>query len=168
MKTTPVRILQQIPSWFWFSKVIHKLPTDPKHRKYIYYEVLDLKHDNWCNNTEFDCKIVDSCIFRFCGRILQHFHERYCKPDLAEDMKSVKSCISQISPVRASYPKVVNIMPQLRVQIYPLTLGSKKCFPYPKVSLSDYAYLMDSYLKKKTHENVQDQAYSIASRTQNL
>ena len=110
--TTPLRIFEPIPSWFWFSKVIHELPSDPKYRKEICYEILDLNHNNWCNITEFHWKIVDSCICKLCGRKLQHVHKRYCKPGLAEDMKS---CIAQTSTLLTSYPKIVNIMQQLRV-----------------------------------------------------
>ena len=73
--------IKDIPSWFWLSKQIHKLPTSFYHRRNILKELLDLNHKNYCVQAKFHAKIEkDKCLCQHCNTQMSYFHYRFCVP----------------------------------------------------------------------------------------
>ena len=71
-------IIEGIPSTFWLSRVLHKVPMDPKFRKKILREILDSDHLLHCQTTTFHPKPTLSCLCTLCGEPSSCFHNRFC------------------------------------------------------------------------------------------
>ena len=70
--------LENIPTWFWLSKQIYRLSSEPKYRRKTCEEAFDQNHLDLCTNLAFHHKILDSCTCRLCGEIMEYYHERFC------------------------------------------------------------------------------------------
>ena len=70
--------LESIPTWFWISKQIQRIPRNPSYRRALCEEVFDHKHLNQCSSSAFHHKILDSCTCRICGESMEHYHDRFC------------------------------------------------------------------------------------------
>ena len=57
----------RVPSGFWTSKVMAKIPTNAKSRSQFCYGVMGIDHKDWCSNKEFHHKIEDECICEYYG-----------------------------------------------------------------------------------------------------
>ena len=73
--------IKDIPTWFWLTRQIFKLPTSFYHRKNILKEILDLNHRHYCTQAKFHAKIdTENCICQQCGKEMSYFHYRFCVP----------------------------------------------------------------------------------------
>ena len=75
--------IEKIPSWFWLSRQVHKIPTSVYHRKNLMKDnfILDLNHRQQCSQAKFHAKIEeDKCICQICHSQMSHFHLRFCVP----------------------------------------------------------------------------------------
>ena len=73
--------IKDIPSWFWLSRQLNKLPKSFYKRKNIIKEILDLNHKHQCSQVKFHAKIEqDKCICLQCNTQMSHFHYRFCFP----------------------------------------------------------------------------------------
>ena len=69
---------EKIPSWFWASKQIERLPLNAKYRREICMTLLDMNHHKFCNTETFHVKIEQSWICKLCKQRMEHYHDRYC------------------------------------------------------------------------------------------
>ena len=73
--------IEDIPTWFWLSRQIQKLPTSFFHRRNILKEILDLNHKNRCIQAKFHAKIdKDKCLCQNCHTQMSYYHYRFCVP----------------------------------------------------------------------------------------
>ena len=73
--------VKDIPTWFWLSRQIYKLPTSYFYRKKILREVLDLNHKHSCLQAKFHAKIeTEKCLCQKCNTQMSYFHYRFCVP----------------------------------------------------------------------------------------
>ena len=70
--------LESIPTWFWTSKQIQRIPRNPSYRRELCEEVFDHNHLKQCSSSAFHHKILDSCSCRLCGESMEHYHDRFC------------------------------------------------------------------------------------------
>ena len=73
--------IEAIPSYFWLSESLNKLPVLPEPRRAILYDIIDLHHSHLCQRKEFHLHPHDDdreCKCRFCNRTADRFHHRTC------------------------------------------------------------------------------------------
>ena len=97
-------VLEKIPTWFWLSRAIQRLPSDPCYRQKICQELYDHKHLELCETNTFHHKVLESCICKICGLDMESYHERFCKGDRAIIQNSYeqgfKSMVVLLSPLK--------------------------------------------------------------------
>ena len=73
--------IENIPTWFWVTRQLYKMPTSFYYRKKISREILDMNHKYQCSQVKFHAKIdQDKCICLQCHSQMSHFHYRFCIP----------------------------------------------------------------------------------------
>ena len=70
-----------VPSFFWRSRAIHKIPSDQKFRKKLCREVCETDHFEHCKTTSFHSVFSSECICKYCNNHLHAYHVTYsfCK-----------------------------------------------------------------------------------------
>ena len=66
-----------IPSYFWRSRVLWKLPNNQKLRKKLCHEVCDVNHHKSCLTTTFHNNFSVSCVCKYCNHHLHAYHTDY-------------------------------------------------------------------------------------------
>ena len=74
---TNEKILSQIPSHFWRSRAISRLPADQKFRKTLCREVCDTSHHECCLIKSFHPSSTEDCVCQFFGNNLHAYHISY-------------------------------------------------------------------------------------------
>ena len=83
--------IKEIPTWFWLSRQLFKIPTSFYHRKNILRELLDQNHRHYCKQAKFHVKIDrDKCIYQQCNTEMSHFHYRFCVPHDTRQVSQVE------------------------------------------------------------------------------
>ena len=80
IRTTNYSPVNDIPSWFWKSRILHNLPLNPKMRRRICLEIFDLEHHTFCMNKEFHIEFKKECICMSCLQPMFAYHKYDCKP----------------------------------------------------------------------------------------
>ena len=70
--------IPSIPSTFWSSPPISKLPFTAEPRRALLYCAMDLIHCHVCKKKEFHLKPDEECICRFCNNSAPAYHFREC------------------------------------------------------------------------------------------
>ena len=73
----PTPSYRLLPSYFWRSRMIWKLPTNPFYRKSLCCEVLDTKHYLSCTVKKFHKGPEDECICNICNENNHPYHLLY-------------------------------------------------------------------------------------------
>ena len=81
-KWTLEKLIPNIPSEFWRSRIITKLPTTFNARKKLCLEVLNMNHKSLCTDNRFHVKInAENCFCVQCDMPLEWYHLTYmCDP----------------------------------------------------------------------------------------
>ena len=66
-----------IPSEFWRSRTIWKMPSNPKFRRKLCREICDSEHYKHCCNEKFHSSLLPTCTCKYCGNPLHAFHIEY-------------------------------------------------------------------------------------------
>ena len=74
---------ENIPSWFWVSRIYNELPTNYKNRKKLTHDLFDINHKEFCTNDTFHAKLEHNCYCKICKHPLEHYHERFCQDNLS-------------------------------------------------------------------------------------
>ena len=98
---------ENIPSWFWGSRIYNELPTNYKNRKKLTHDLFDINHKEFCINDTFHAKLDHNCYCKICKHPLEHYHERFCQDNLSY-CRRVKVCISKLK--NSDIPKEDNNM----------------------------------------------------------
>ncbi|KAG1686114.1 hypothetical protein GQR58_008860 [Nymphon striatum] len=67
-----------IPSWFWYSRPVHSLPTNKFSRRATCYDSFDLFHSHLCVTKTYHSCPTDTCICSYCSAPASHYHHRSC------------------------------------------------------------------------------------------
>jgi hypothetical protein len=72
-------VIKEVPTYFWLSRTMpHGLPLNPKSRRALLYDVIDLYHRHTCIDGEYHPHPTIWCLCKFCGEVIQYFHHRVC------------------------------------------------------------------------------------------
>jgi len=71
--------IPDIPTNFWMSRVVDIIPTTQFYRRRLMREVLDVEHNNICNNSKFHVHPEESCLCISCNEHAHAYHSRYCQ-----------------------------------------------------------------------------------------
>ena len=69
--------MSSIPSYFWRSRMIWKLPANQKFRRSLCQEVCDTKHYEHCQKSAFHNRFESTCICKYCKCHLHAYHVTY-------------------------------------------------------------------------------------------
>ena len=69
--------LSNVPSYFWRSRTIWKLPASQRYRKKLCREVCDSNHHESCQTTTFHSMFSNTCICKYCSCQLHPYHISY-------------------------------------------------------------------------------------------
>ena len=72
-----VQTFSHVPSHFWRSRVIWRIPANQKFRKSLCREVCDSYHYELCNSDVFHSTFSNSCVCKQCGQHLHAYHIPY-------------------------------------------------------------------------------------------
>ena len=70
-------LLSDVPSYFWRSRTIWKLPSSKTFRKRLCREVCDSDHNEHCNAQPFHPAFLSHCECVYCGGLLHPYHISY-------------------------------------------------------------------------------------------
>ena len=70
-------IRESVPTYFWRSRHIRKLPLNTKYRREICREVCDSDHYSHCKNLTFHTSSTSNCKCKYCGENLHAYHVSY-------------------------------------------------------------------------------------------
>ena len=70
-------MLADIPSFFWRSRAIWRLPSNHKFRRKLCREVCDTDHYEHCKNKEFHAGFLPTCECIYCNENLHAYHVTY-------------------------------------------------------------------------------------------
>ena len=73
----PDFILKDIPTYFWRSRALQKIPARRKFRRKLCREVCDTDHYELCKTAEFHNGFTPSCICKLCNNLLHPYHIAY-------------------------------------------------------------------------------------------
>ncbi|KAG1671528.1 Homeobox protein DBX1-A [Nymphon striatum] len=71
-------LIPNIPSWFWYSRPVHSLPTNKFSRRATCYDSFDLFHSHLCATKTYHSCPTDTCICSYCSAPASHYHHRSC------------------------------------------------------------------------------------------
>ncbi|KAG1669115.1 hypothetical protein GQR58_017625 [Nymphon striatum] len=71
-------LISNIPSWFWYSRPVHSLPTNKFSRRATCYDSFDLFHSHLCVTKTYHSCPTDTCICSYCSAPASHYHHRSC------------------------------------------------------------------------------------------
>ena len=74
----PFSVLEMIPSSFWRSRMVDRLPNNYHYRRAICRDVTDMLHFDLCSDSSFHCKATLDCICMFCGETASAYHHYEC------------------------------------------------------------------------------------------
>ena len=77
---TNYNALNDIPTYFWRSRALHNLPLNPKMRRSVCIEILDLDHHTYCINKGFHTEFKEGCVCVACLKPIFAYHKYACKP----------------------------------------------------------------------------------------
>ena len=68
---------KSVPSYFWRSRTITRLPADQKYRRKLCREVFDTNHYEFCRTSSFHTNTSSNCICKYCNEHLHAYHGIY-------------------------------------------------------------------------------------------
>ena len=74
-------IFSNVPTTFWLSETLNKIPMLPKPKRALMYDIYDIHHSHICETETFHTKINENdiiCICKFCYSPMTAYHFREC------------------------------------------------------------------------------------------
>ena len=78
LDATPYDPIPLLPTEFWSTRVIERIPINAFYRKKLMHEIFDLGHMNICTDNNFHVRAKDTCICKMCSNTAHAYHAQYC------------------------------------------------------------------------------------------
>ena len=76
---------ENIPTWFWMSRMLQNIPQSYRSRRIIMKEIYDLDHMSYCQTTKFHANIDhNQCKCILCNQLMSHYHYKFCPAQVTQ------------------------------------------------------------------------------------